>query len=662
MTDRELEARLRAWYADVDEAAGAAPADLRDSLAAIPVVTPTVVGAPSRRRGLTLLGIAAVLMVGGAIVVGSGSVRLPSVVPPVPSDALRASTGPGPSPDASGVPSRSASPTPNLRPGRLIAFIRDVDKPRDDCSRQRTSCPTARVWTVGSDGNGARELFDEGVTNQSLIGWSPDGSRLLYMEDGTLFLVDPDGGEPVAVDTGCKPAAAATPSACLGDGEAAFSPDGTRLVFVRGSIDDAGIFDVTTIATMDLQTGHVALLSSTAPDGGVKPGWSPDGRQIVFSRYGDKDPNAAKASIVVIDADGENMHQVNPPTLAAQDAAWSPDGSRIVFLSPNPYEPDGALPFGFGDVYTIRPDGTDVRRLTTGGTSAAPTWTADGRILFGRASATGGAPGWWTMEADGSHAAVLISASALGVAPQGLGLTSPVWQPLGGAAIVPPPWTPAPATALGPPPPTPAPTATPDLAPGFAWTGAPTTDPAHQIGETATLLHDGRVLVTGNCGTAAELYDPATGTFGPTGSLSVVRSSGTATALLDGRVLFVGGYNCASAGQDGMWASAELYDPATGTFTPTGSMAAPRSQHIATLLADGRVLIAGGLTGPSPAAAGGIRLASYRTVDVDSFLASAEIYDPTTGTFSKTGSMTTPHRGHTSTLLQDGRVLVVGNG
>ena len=111
---------------------------------------------------------------------------------------------------------------------------------------------------------------------------------------------------------------------------------------------------------------------------------------------------------------------------------------------------------------------------------------------------------------------------------------------------------------------------------------------------------DGRVLVTAGCSTAAALYDPSTGTFSPTGSMSAVRAGETATLLHDGRVLFAGGYNCAPAGADGIWASAELYDPATGTFSPTGSMAAPRQQHTATLLADGRVLIAGGLSGPGP--------------------------------------------------------------
>ena len=202
----------------------------------------------------------------------------------------------------------------------------------------------------------------------------------------------------------------------------------------------------------------------------------------------------------------------------------------------------------------------------------------------------------------------------------------------------------------------------PSLSPGFTWTGSQATNEGGPLGQSATLLADGRVLLAGGCGTAAEVYDPATGTFAPTGSMTASRGGTSATLLPDGHVLFAGGYNCAAAGEDGIWASAELYDPATGAFSPTGSMAAPRSQHTATLLADGRVLMAGGLSGSSPPAAGGVTLASYRTAATDAFLASAEIYDPTTGTFSRTDSMSTPHRGHTATLLRDGRVLIVGNG
>ena len=117
--------------------------------------------------------------------------------------------------------------------------------------------------------------------------------------------------------------------------------------------------------------------------------------------------------------------------------------------------------------------------------------------------------------------------------------------------------------------------------------------------QTATLLRDGRVLVTGGRSpkdsvyTSAEMYDPTTGKFSSAGSMTDGRQQHTATLLRDGRVFIAGGYW--SDGQK--WAvqsSTEIYDPATGNFSPTGSMGAPRDGHTATLLDDGRVLIAGG--------------------------------------------------------------------
>jgi Galactose oxidase, central domain/Kelch motif len=170
-----------------------------------------------------------------------------------------------------------------------------------------------------------------------------------------------------------------------------------------------------------------------------------------------------------------------------------------------------------------------------------------------------------------------------------------------------------------------------------------------RTGHTATLLPDGRVLVAGGYGggmvppssllpTSAELYDPASGTWTATGSMGTPRIGGTATLLRDGRVLVAGGIS------DGT--SAELYDPASGTWTATGSMVIPRLGGTATLLRDGRVLVAGGCCDGN-----GISLAS------------AELYDPTSGTWTATGSMATPRSdGHTATLLTDGRVLVAGGG
>ena len=218
---------------------------------------------------------------------------------------------------------------------------------------------------------------------------------------------------------------------------------------------------------------------------------------------------------------------------------------------------------------------------------------------------------------------------------------------------------------------TPAPS--PRLGPGLSWTGADTSTVRGE--HSATLLADGRVLVIQDCEltggpadpggpseTAAEVYDPATGLFSPTGSLSVGRAGYSATLLPDGRVLVAGGGDCATATDNGTWASAEIYDPATGEFTATRPMTAPRQGHTATLLQDGRVLITGGFTGPQPGAAQAITLASIQLADTcqSTFLDSAEIFDPATGTFTPTRSMGTLRGGHTATMLNDGRVLLLG--
>jgi N-acetylneuraminic acid mutarotase len=162
---------------------------------------------------------------------------------------------------------------------------------------------------------------------------------------------------------------------------------------------------------------------------------------------------------------------------------------------------------------------------------------------------------------------------------------------------------------------------------------------------TATLLRDGRVLVTGgtNAGgstlqNSAEVYDPAAGTWSPVGHMTTARGSHSATLLEDGRVLIAGGGGPDRASS----ASAELFDPSSGTFTAAASMAQPRRTHSATVLLSGKVLVAGGFH------------------EFTGIQTAAEVYDPTAGTWRSAGTMAADRYGHTATLLANGGVLVAG--
>ena len=138
---------------------------------------------------------------------------------------------------------------------------------------------------------------------------------------------------------------------------------------------------------------------------------------------------------------------------------------------------------------------------------------------------------------------------------------------------------------------------------GFFTPAGNMTEP--RVFPTATLLTNGKVLIVGSedgppgyCCTSAELYDPVTGTFAPTGNMTAGRPGLTATLLPDGMVLIAGQglVPCSTCGGPGvgLGPTAELYNPVTGTFAPTGSMITPRGGFSATLLSTGKVLIAGG--------------------------------------------------------------------
>ena len=216
---------------------------------------------------------------------------------------------------------------------------------------------------------------------------------------------------------------------------------------------------------------------------------------------------------------------------------------------------------------------------------------------------------------------------------------------------------------------------------------------------TATALPNGEALVAGGENssgalTSAELFDPATGSFTPTASMNEPRISQTATLLQNGQVLMAGGPPGTLPG-----GSAELYNPDTGTFTNTGSMAFPHYGPLAGLLPDGRVVSVCNISDPGvnrcgaelynpgsgtwsdggiadPTAQGGYTLTMLNNGQVlisggaDQFGSDrnrrtvlqpgANLFDPTTGNSTPTGSMSIPRDGHTLTVLPNGEVLAAG--
>jgi len=166
---------------------------------------------------------------------------------------------------------------------------------------------------------------------------------------------------------------------------------------------------------------------------------------------------------------------------------------------------------------------------------------------------------------------------------------------------------------------------------------------APRFNHIAVRLANGKVLVAGGNGdsfsislSTAEIYDPDTGTWSATGNLSVARAGHTATRLGDGRVLVTGGFSGGLAHN-----SAELYDPATGAWSPAGAMNSPRYYHTAALLTNGKVLVVGG------------------TDDLH-VLDTAELYDPATRSWTATGNLIAAREAPTATFLPNGKVLVAG--
>jgi WD40 repeat protein len=387
-----------------------------------PVSSVTTVTAPAfrtRRSGgrplIVLLAAAAVLVALVAGALAMGSMRRPAVVSPDPSASVVAVA---PSSTSSAVVSAS----PSLQAGvALVAYI--ATEPVEGCtSRIKALCKVNKLWVVNADGMGAHELLPDSTGIRELVGWSADGTRLMYQNDfGNLVMTDPDGSAPVVSEEDALCPAKVKDGNCqavLDDDGLSISPDGTRYGY---EIDEGRDLEVSVLVTKDLSSGRIRRLQSTRSEAKIpcrsnasegdngRPSWSPDGTQLVFERQviGPPRNGMCQATVFVVDADGSDLRQLVPARMVALWPTWSPDGARIAFHTATPPpggsdDPDRVT----ADIYTVRPDGSEMQQLTDDGRSVMARWTRDGRIVYRHLRTPSGpeeAPQLWVMDADGGN-------------------------------------------------------------------------------------------------------------------------------------------------------------------------------------------------------------------------------------------------------------------
>jgi Tol biopolymer transport system component len=261
---------------------------------------------------------------------------------------------------------------------------------------------TPQIFTINPDGSGQTQVTKrpEGAGDNGLA-WAPDGMRLLVVlspNRDIIYTLHPDGSGLRRISPPCT-------GRCLGDDEPALTRSGTRLAFSRafGPVtNDNAAADA--IFTMDADGTKVKqLMQKTRPTSTEDHAatWSPDGRRIAFQRLNTTASPVGRSAIYVMSASGTNVRRITPRSLDASNPRWSRDGTRILFN--DVAEP---APGNDANIYTVRPDGTGLTKLTnyTGGTAQAfvDDWSPDGAKIVFHFQDTG-TDDLYIMDADGSH-------------------------------------------------------------------------------------------------------------------------------------------------------------------------------------------------------------------------------------------------------------------
>ncbi len=279
------------------------------------------------------------------------------------------------------------------------------------------------VWLIHPDGTDDHQVAADVLEEQHLPDWSPDGTRLVFATRVSLAALMGGETEPLyeydlATQTSRELFACEDP--CMGYDEPAYSPDGTKVAFLRylgPFINDTPPSDCG-LAIGDVATGEVTqITSNTDPpcDREYSPRWSPDGSQLTYWRYPPKG-----TAVFVINADGTQDTRLTDPEMVAGDPDWSPDGNWIVF-SDHPLHEFQCCEVS--NLYRMHPDGSGMEQLTHYDTkdlrATQPRYTPDGQwIVF--TAVTPSTRSLWAIPAEGGEPVVL--------APGGI-YTHGTWQP-----------------------------------------------------------------------------------------------------------------------------------------------------------------------------------------------------------------------------------------
>jgi Tol biopolymer transport system component len=284
-------------------------------------------------------------------------------------EAARTPSADGSSPAATAVSEASApaaSTSPSSGGGAISLSGRIVFDNHDD------------VWIINADGTDLTQLTDSAAHDFD-PSWSPDGSRIAFRSersgDPEIWIMNADGSDQHCLAAGLSPA---------------WSPDGSKIAYSSpGTImcpPGRGL-DCTGLAIMNADGSGQRRVPNTV--GGEYPTWSPDGKRIAFNSN-----MTGEHVMYIVDPDGSNLVDLSAVGGGWQ-VDWSPDGSSIIFASGRDQTADG-----YADIYVMRPDGSDIRRLTDL-KAYTPAWSPDGEhIVFS-------APGLFVMNPDGSGVTAL---------------------------------------------------------------------------------------------------------------------------------------------------------------------------------------------------------------------------------------------------------------